>query len=59
MIVGSGNGPIDSFFQALSSIGITGYEFVNYHEHAISAAVMRSAFAILNSKFLAMDISLA
>lgn len=36
MIVGSGNGPIDSFFQALSSIGITGYEFVNYHEHAIS-----------------------
>ena len=36
LIVGSGNGPIDSFFQALSSIGITGYEFVNYHEHAIS-----------------------
>lgn len=35
-IVGIGNGPIDSFFQALDHIGITGYEFVNYHEHAIS-----------------------
>lgn len=35
-IVGVGNGPIDSFFQALDHIGISGYEFVNYHEHAIS-----------------------
>lgn len=35
-IAGIGNGPIDSFFQALDHIGITGYEFVNYHEHAIS-----------------------
>lgn len=35
-VVGVGNGPIDSFFQALSVIGVVGYEFVNYHEHAIS-----------------------
>lgn len=35
-VVGTGNGPIDSFFQALAGIGVTGYEFVNYHEHAIS-----------------------
>lgn len=35
-VVGVGNGPIDSFFQALSIIGVVGYEFVNYHEHAIS-----------------------
>lgn len=35
-IAGVGNGPIDSFFQALDHIGINGYEFVNYHEHAIS-----------------------
>ncbi len=35
-IVGIGNGPIDSFFQALAGVGIAGYEFVNYHEHAIS-----------------------
>ena len=34
--MGIGNGPIDSFFQALDHIGINGYEFVNYHEHAIS-----------------------
>lgn len=35
-ITGVGNGPIDSFFQALAGVGITGYEFVNYHEHAVS-----------------------
>lgn len=35
-VVGVGNGPIDSFFQALEGVGIVGYEFVNYHEHAIS-----------------------
>lgn len=35
-IVGVGNGPIDSFFQALDDAGIVGYEFVNYHEHAVS-----------------------
>ena len=36
VIAGVGNGPIDSFFQALEGIGITNYEFVDYHEHAIS-----------------------
>ena len=35
-VVGVGNGPIDAFFQALAGVGIDGYEFVNYHEHAIS-----------------------
>ncbi len=35
-IVGVGNGPIDSFFHALHSADIDGYEFVNYHEHAVS-----------------------
>ena len=35
-VAGIGNGPIDSFFQALAGIGVHGYEFVNYHEHAIS-----------------------
>lgn len=35
-VSGVGNGPIDSFFQALAAIGIVGYEFVNYHEHAIA-----------------------
>jgi 2-isopropylmalate synthase len=35
-ITGRGNGPIDAFFQALSTVGISGYKFVNYAEHAIS-----------------------
>ena len=35
-VVCVGNGPIDAFFQALNGVGINGYEFVNYHEHAIS-----------------------
>lgn len=35
-IHGQGNGPIDAFFNALSHIGVTGYEFIDYSEHAIS-----------------------
>ncbi|MDY5046103.1 2-isopropylmalate synthase [Phascolarctobacterium sp.] len=36
-ITGIGNGPIDSFFQALAGVGVKGYKFVNYHEHAVSS----------------------
>ena len=35
-IFGEGNGPIDAFFKALKTIGINGFEFVNYSEHSIS-----------------------
>lgn len=35
-ISGSGNGPIDAFFNALSKVGVTGYSFKDYSEHAIS-----------------------
>lgn len=35
-ISGEGNGPIDAFFNAISHVGITGYEFKNYSEHSIS-----------------------
>lgn len=35
-LAGMGNGPIDAFFQALEGIGVQGYGFVNYHEHAVS-----------------------
>ncbi len=35
-IKGKGNGPIDAFFNALATVGITGYKFVDYSEHAIS-----------------------
>lgn len=33
-IKGEGNGPIDAFFKALTGLGIDGFEFVSYNEHA-------------------------
>ncbi len=35
-IYGKGNGPIDAFFNAIATVGVSGYRFVNYSEHAIS-----------------------
>ncbi|MDR1927730.1 MAG: 2-isopropylmalate synthase [Oscillospiraceae bacterium] len=35
-ISGMGNGPIDAFFRALEGVGICGYRFVDYSEHAVS-----------------------
>ncbi len=35
-VSGKGNGPIDAFFNALRTIGLTEYEFVSYSEHAVS-----------------------
>ena len=35
-ISGSGNGPIDAFFNAVSNMKIAGYHFQSYSEHAIS-----------------------
>jgi 2-isopropylmalate synthase len=35
-ITAEGNGPIDAFFNALRQVGVTGYRFVDYSEHAIS-----------------------
>ena len=35
-IYGEGNGPIDAFFNALRSVGVDGFEFVDYSEHSIS-----------------------
>lgn len=36
-ISGRGNGPIDAFFNALRALGLQGYEFVSYSEHAVTA----------------------
>ncbi len=33
---GSGNGPIDAFFNALKNVGINNYRFLSYSQHAIS-----------------------
>ena len=35
-ISGSGNGPIDAFFNAISDLTISRYHFVSYSEHAVS-----------------------
>jgi 2-isopropylmalate synthase len=35
-VKGTGNGPIDAFFHALSLIGVPGFKFVSYEEHALS-----------------------
>ena len=46
-VEGSGNGPIDAFFNALKRIGIDRYRFVSYHEHAISAGSDANAIAYI------------
>ena len=35
-VAGVGNGPIAAFCQAMNTIGTEGYDFINYHEHAVS-----------------------
>lgn len=42
-----GNGPIDAFFQALPGLPLKGYEFLSYHEHAISAGSDSKAVAYI------------
>ena len=49
-ISGIGNGPIDAFFNALQAIGVEGYEFINYHEHAISRGSDSKAISYIELK---------
>ncbi|MCI8361147.1 MAG: 2-isopropylmalate synthase [Clostridiales bacterium] len=49
-VSGKGNGPIDAFFSALHKAGIDGYQFVNYHEHAVSAGADSQAIAYIQLK---------
>ncbi len=46
-IEGSGNGPIDAFFDALKQLGIPNYKFVSYHEHAIGNGADAKACAYI------------
>lgn len=46
-VSGKGNGPIDAFFNALRTVGITDYEFVSYNEHAISAGADSKAVSYI------------
>ena len=47
---GIGNGPLDAFFNALKEIGLGGYEFRTYHEHAISEGSDSKAIAYIQLK---------
>ena len=49
-IFSEGNGPIDAFFKALKTIGIKGFEFVNYSEHSISQGSDSKAICYIELK---------
>ena len=49
-IKGEGNGPIDAFFNALKTIGVDGFEFVSYSEHAISQGSDSKAISYIQLK---------
>jgi len=49
-VTGIGNGPIDAFFQALAGIGVVGYEFISYQEHAISKGSDAKAISYIELK---------
>ena len=49
-VEGEGNGPLDAFFNALRSIGVTDYAFQSYHEHAISTGSDSKAIAYIELK---------
>ncbi len=46
-VSGKGNGPIDAFFNALRTIGITDYEFVSYSEHAVTGGADSKAVSYI------------
>ncbi len=44
---GHGNGPINAACQALNAVGLSGYAFLGYHEHAISRGSDSKAIAYI------------
>lgn len=49
-IDGKGSGPIEAFFSAIRSIGITDYKFVDYSEHAIAVGSDSKAISYIHLK---------
>ena len=49
-ISGEGSGPIGAFFTAIQKIGITGYEFIDYSEHAIAVGSDSKAISYIHLK---------
>lgn len=46
-VSGRGNGPIDAFFNALRTLGLTDYEFVSYSEHAVASGADSKAVSYI------------
>lgn len=49
-LMGSGNGPIDAFFNSLMDAGIRDYKFVSYSEHAVGSGSDSKAIAYIHLK---------
>ena len=49
-VSGSGNGPIDAFFQGLRTLGYSGYQLISYDEHALEEGSDSSAVAYIRLK---------
>ena len=49
-IEGEGSGPIGAFFTAIQAIGIKGYEFIDYSEHAIAVGSDSKAISYIHLK---------
>lgn len=49
-IAGTGSGPIGAFCQAMNAIGLSGYEFVDYSEHAIAVGSDSKAISYIHLK---------
>ncbi len=48
---GTGNGPIDAFFQAMQQAHIDGFAFQGYHEHAIGEGSSAKAVAYIELRY--------
>ncbi len=49
-IEGTGSGPIGAFCQAMNKVGLGGYDFVDYSEHAISVGSDSKAISYIHIK---------
>ncbi|MCH5190626.1 MAG: 2-isopropylmalate synthase [Oscillospiraceae bacterium] len=48
VIEGTGSGPIEAFFSAIATVGITGYKFLDYSEHAIAVGADAKACSYIH-----------
>lgn len=46
-VIGSGNGPVDAFFDAIKDIGIKNFRLVSYNEHSITSGSDSKAIAYI------------